>query len=79
MGRYVQYGDKIVPAFMLEPTLNQKADCNLCGDSGYLIETIDEERFDVRVSCWKCRVYCKACRKDVKKSGHQCVGEPKEL
>ena len=78
MSRWVQWGDKIVPAFLLEPELNQRAECRLCGDSGYLLETIDEERYDVAVPCWKCRVFCKACDKHVRKAGHQCVAPAKE-
>jgi hypothetical protein len=74
-GHWVQDGDRIVPRLLFEPTdLKYRPDsCKVCDDLGVTVETIDEERYDVTVPCWKCRVFCKACNKYVKKSGHQCV------
>ena len=78
--RWVQWGDRIVPATLFEPRdFKYRPDaCKTCDDTGVTVETIDEERYDVVVPCWRCRVFCKACNKHVKKSGHQCVAPAKE-
>jgi hypothetical protein len=49
--------------------------CTACGGIGVLLENIDEERHDVTVPCWKCRTFCKACDRYVKKTGHECKGK----
>lgn len=65
----------ILPSSVFEPwdRPKQRPECGICCDTGVTIETIDEERYDVVVACWKCRVYCKACDRYVQKSGHECV------
>jgi hypothetical protein len=76
--RYVQWGNRIVPASLLEPTareLSQPGVCRLCGGLGSIAETIDEERYDVMVPCHMCRIFCKACNDWVKKQEHECKGK----
>jgi len=77
MGRndWVESDGRIMPSTIFEPTREQirSAACKLCGDSGVLIECIDEERYNVTVPCWKCQEYCRICDKHVAKTGHKCV------
>jgi hypothetical protein len=70
---FIQEGGHLVPRVLFEPDLKHRAECKQCGDTGVQIERIDEERYDVLVPCFACQVYCKACDKHVRKSGHQCV------
>jgi hypothetical protein len=74
---WVDDGGKIVPRSLFEPLdfKYRPNSCKVCDDTGVIIETIDEERYDVTTHCWKCRVFCEACNKHVKKSGHECPQE----
>lgn len=74
MSRYVNYRGRIVPASLLEPFIIKPGECTHCGGTGEIAETIDEERYDEMVPCFMCQVFCKACDKHVKKTGHQCKG-----
>jgi hypothetical protein len=74
MSRLVQWGDKIMPRSLFEADLSHQADsCTVCGGATVMVEQIDDERLDVVVPCWGCRMYCRDCRKYVKKNGHQCA------
>lgn len=60
----VEYKGKLWPAALFEPHAVMgpgKPLCGICGDTGLLRETIDEERFDVMVACFNCRRFCKEC------------------
>jgi hypothetical protein len=66
---------RIVPRILFDPVdLKYRPDvCKVCDGMGVTLQTLDEERYDVAMPCWACRVFCKACNKYVNKSGHQCV------
>jgi hypothetical protein len=46
--------------------------CPWCGGSGIQFDQIDEERPEVAVPCFYCRVFCYLCKRDVPKKGHTC-------
>ena len=71
---FVEYKGKIVPAGTFFPSEKSKYECGICMDVHLTRESWDEERYDVMVPCWKCRPFCKACRK-YRPKGHDC--EPK--
>lgn len=48
------------------------SECGRCDGKGYYWESIDDERSDVKVSCYMCHVFCKLCDRHVKKTGHEC-------
>ena len=76
MSRFVDDNGRLVPRSLFHggDDLKYRPDeCKVCQGTGVLLETIDEERYDVTVPCWACRVFCRACNKHVKKTGHQCV------
>lgn len=51
--------------------------CPACRGLGKRLESIDEERPDVRVPCYACQRFCKAC-KDWRKKDHVCPVREKE-
>jgi hypothetical protein len=75
-GHWVEDGGQLVPRFFFDPPdLQYRRDvCKVCDGTGVTLETLDEERYDVAMPCWSCRMLCKVCNKYVKKAGHECAG-----
>lgn len=70
--RYVWYKGKLVPRCAVEPTgFEPPGACGICGGFGAIPETIDEERHDVMVPCYRCQKFCEACKQWVKTEGHK--------
>lgn len=71
---WVYSGGRPVPRALFEPLdpNPRPGVCTVCDGAGVTVETIDEERYDVLVPCWKCRTYCRTCKKYVSKNGHEC-------
>lgn len=75
MSRFVEWGGKLWGRSFFEPSLWEPlppGTCPRCGGLGVVPEQIDEERYDVAVQCPSCQMWCKVCRKWVKREGHQC-------
>lgn len=70
MSRVIFKG-KIVSSGAFEADIESKPKCFACGDSGYMRETIDDDRLDEMMPCWNCRAYCKVCNRWRKKE-HEC-------
>jgi hypothetical protein len=74
MSLWVKDGGHLWPRTIFEDPNPKPGACPLCGGTGRLVESIDPERHDVLVACHRCQVFCKACDKHVRKSGHACKG-----
>jgi hypothetical protein len=73
MSRFVEYCGKLWPREFFDPRLDLlPGACPQCGGLGVVAESIDEERFDVAVPCWMCKMWCKVCHQWVKREGHEC-------
>ena len=72
MSRFVEWGGKLWGRGFFEPPLDLPAGtCVQCGGLGVVPEQIDEERYDVAVPCWRCRMFCKTCKDWVEREGHE--------
>jgi len=74
MSRYVRWGESILPRDFFDPVERQPGVCPLCGGLGTIAESIDRERYDAAVPCYRCRFYCATCQDWVKRDGHTCAG-----
>ena len=72
MSRWVEWRGKYWDRLFFEvPHDLPRGACQHCGDLGLVPEQIDEERFDVAVPCQHCQMFCKKCRRWVKRDGHE--------
>jgi hypothetical protein len=47
---------KLWPRSLFDPPIDSPpAACPICGGIGLVAESIDEERYDVMVECWRCK------------------------
>lgn len=46
--------------------------CARCADLGYVLESVNGERFPSEVPCFMCMKYCAKCRKHARKATHEC-------
>lgn len=73
MSRWVEWRGTSLPRGLFDPPLDLKpGTCPRCGGLGVVPERIDEEKYDVAFPCQDCRMFCKTCRKWVKRAGHKC-------
>jgi hypothetical protein len=66
----VKSGAHILPRALVEVWPPQPGACPQCGGAGEFPESIDPERYDVMVPCFRCRAYCATCKAWMPK-GHQ--------
>jgi hypothetical protein len=72
MSRLVEWDGRLIPRALIEPDLNPPpGTCSRCGGLGSIPEQLDDDRLPVMVPCYRCREFCKTCRKWLRK-GHTC-------
>lgn len=61
--------DRLEP--LLHPTKLKPGQCPHCFGLGTILDSIDDAKEDVRVPCYFCQVFCKSCKRHVRKP-HTC-------